>query len=62
MSPSDILAEHEKGASLSVDILAVLIREGVDIELICRRVQRRTLDALRLDRVVYIGSGFEFAR
>jgi hypothetical protein len=64
MSPSDILDEHEKGDSLSVDVLRALLRERIDIETICRRVKKGLLDPPRIDRVVYKddGRGFEFGR
>jgi hypothetical protein len=62
MTASEILAEHAEGASLTVDVLAALIREGVDMRAICRRVERGRLGPPRLDRVVYLGNGFEFAR
>jgi hypothetical protein len=52
LQTNDILAEHEKGTSLSINVLRVLLREGVDIEPISQRVQSRTLDPPRLDRVV----------
>jgi len=60
---ADILEEHAKGASLSSDVLAALIRQGIDMNAICSRVARGILDPPRLDRVVFCDDGgFEFAR
>ena len=61
--PDEILAEHACGESLTSDVLAAIIREGVDIEAICCRVARGALDAPRLDRIVHLSeTAFEFAR
>jgi hypothetical protein len=61
--PDEILAEHTLGESLTGDVLAALIGEGVDMAAICRRVERGALDPPRLDRVVLVADlRFEFAR
>jgi hypothetical protein len=62
MNASNILAEHQRCDSLSMDVLAALLREGIDIEAICRRVKNSTLDPPRLARVIFTSAtGFEFA-
>jgi hypothetical protein len=58
---AQILDEHGMGETLA-EILKELIGEGVPIGDICRRIERGILDPPRLDRVVYAGAGFEFAR
>jgi hypothetical protein len=63
LHPDEILAEHAWGESLTNNVLAALIREGVDIAAICCRVARGALDAPRLDRIVHLSeTAFEFAR
>jgi hypothetical protein len=52
--------QHARGASLTLDVLAGLLREGVDMGAIMRRVATGSLDPPRLDRVIYTGTGFEF--
>jgi hypothetical protein len=57
----EILAEHALGESLTTDVLAALIRKGVNVTAIHRRVQQGALDGLRLDRVIYVDDRhFEF--
>jgi hypothetical protein len=60
---SDVLTEHQKCDSLSLDVLGALLRHGVDLDAICRRVKNGTLaDPPRQAHVVYFsGGGFEFA-
>ena len=60
---SDILTEHQKCDSPSFDVLAALLRRGVDLGAICRRVKNGTLaDPPRQAHVVHLsGGGFEFA-
>jgi hypothetical protein len=63
LHPDEILDEHALGESLTGDVLAALIREGVDVQAICRRIAAGTLDPPRLDRVVQVGdANFEFSR
>jgi hypothetical protein len=63
MNASEILAEHRKCDSLSLDVLGALLRHGVDLDAICRRAKNGTLaDPPRQAHVVYFsGGGFEFA-
>jgi hypothetical protein len=58
---AQMLDEHEMGESIA-EIVPELIREGVPVGDIWRRVESGSLDPPRLDRVVYTGHGFEFAR
>jgi hypothetical protein len=63
MTLSQISAQFEQCASLSSDVLGALLRHGVDLDAICRRVKNGTLaDPPRQAHVVYFsGGGFEFA-
>ena len=54
---AQILDEHRMGDGLA-EIAEELVREGVPMIEFCRHVA----DYPRLDRVVYLGDGFEFAR
>src|SRR6516164_6774002 len=59
----DVLKEHQKCASLSLDVLGALLRHGVDLVAICRRVKNGTLaDPPRQASVSYTSdTGFEFS-
>jgi hypothetical protein len=63
MTLSQISAQFEQCASLSSEVLGALLRRGVDLEAICRRVKNGNLaDPPRQGPVVYFsGGGFEFA-
>jgi hypothetical protein len=59
----EILAEHALGQSLTIDVLGALVREGVDMDAICRRVAVDRIDPPRLDAIEPLdGRHFEFAR
>jgi hypothetical protein len=62
MTLSEISAQYEQCVSLSPHVLEGLLREGVDVEAICRRVENSTLaDPPREAQVVYTSdNGFEF--
>jgi hypothetical protein len=63
MTLSQISAQYEQCASLSLDVLGALLRHGVDLEAICRRVKNGTLvDPPRQAPVSYTSdTEFEFS-